>query len=80
MDRRESDTTEQLTYPHNLSVYPEKNIIQKDTCTLMFVAVLLTIAKTWEYPKCPLTDEWIKKICLFYPIINGILQQNITQS
>ena len=65
---KESDTTEQLTQhaydpavPH-LSVYPEKNIIQKDTCTLMFVAVLLTIAKTWEYPKCPLTDEQIRKM------------------
>ena len=36
--------------PH-VSIYPEKNMIQKDTCTPMFVAALLTIAKTWEYPK-----------------------------
>ena len=26
----------------------------------MFIAALLTIAKTWRQPKCPLTDEWIK--------------------
>ena len=26
----------------------------------MFVAALLTIAKTWKQPKCPLTNEWIK--------------------
>ena len=28
----------------------------------MFTAVLFTIAKTWRQPKCPLTDEWIKKM------------------
>ena len=30
-------------------------------CSPMFVAVLFTIAKTWEQPKSPLTDEWIKR-------------------
>ena len=28
----------------------------------MFTAALFTIAKTWKQPKCPLTDEWIKKM------------------
>ena len=28
----------------------------------MFIAALFTIAKTWKQPKCPSTDEWIKKI------------------
>ena len=28
----------------------------------MFIAALLTIVKTCKQPKCPLTDEWIKKI------------------
>ena len=28
----------------------------------MFTAVLFTVAKTWKQPKCPLTDEWIKKM------------------
>ena len=28
----------------------------------MFIAVLFAIAKTWKHLKCPLTDEWIKKI------------------
>jgi len=27
----------------------------------MFIPVLFTAAKTWKQPKCPLTDEWIKK-------------------
>ena len=43
-----------------------KTIIQKDTCTPMFTAALFTIAKTWKQPKCPLTDEWIKKMWYIY--------------
>ena len=27
----------------------------------MFIAALFTIARTWKQPKCPLTEEWIKK-------------------
>ena len=47
-----------------------KTLIQKDTCTLMFIAALFTIAKTWKQPKCPSTDEWIKKMWYIY---NGTL-------
>ena len=43
-----------------LGIYPDKTLIQKYTCTPMFIAALLTIAKTWKQPKCPSTDEWIK--------------------
>ena len=39
-----------------------KTIIQKDTCTPMFTAALFTTAKTRKQPKCPLTDEWVKKM------------------
>ena len=46
-----------------LGIYSEKNMIQKDTCTPMFIAVLFTTAKTWKQPKCPLTEEWIKMLC-----------------
>ena len=44
-----------------LGIYPDKTIIQKDTCIPTFIA-LFTIAKTWEQPNCILTDEWIKKM------------------
>ena len=33
---------------------------------LRFMAVLLTIAKTWKHPKCPSTEEWIKKKWYIY--------------
>ena len=32
----------------------------------MIIAALYTIAKTWKQPKCPLTDEWIKKMWYIY--------------
>ena len=49
-----------------LGIYLDKIIIQRDTCTPMFIAALFTIAKTWKQPKCPLTDEWIKKMWYIY--------------
>ena len=49
-----------------LGMYPEKNMVQKDKCTLMFTAELFTIAKAWQKPKCPSTDEWIKNIWYIY--------------
>ena len=45
-----------------LGLGPEKIIFQNDTCTPIFRAALFTIAKTQNPPKCPLTDEWIKKV------------------
>ena len=49
-----------------LGIYSEKTIIQKDTCTSVFTAALFTIARTWKQPKCPSTDEWIKKMWHIY--------------
>ena len=46
-----------------LGLYPEKNMIWKDICTLMFIA-LFTITRTWKQPKCPLTEEWLSPISI----------------
>ena len=45
-----------------LDIYPEKTMTRKHTCTQMFSAALFTIAETWKQPKCPSTEEWIKKM------------------
>ena len=45
---------------------PCGNQMEKDTCTLMFTAVLFMIARTWKQPRWPLTDEWIKKLWYIY--------------
>ena len=49
-----------------LGIYPEKTIIQKDTCTPMFIVSLFTIARSWKQRKCPSTDQWIKKMWYIY--------------
>ena len=48
------------------TIYHEKTIIQKESRTTMFIAALFTIARTWKQPKCPSTDEWIKKMWHIY--------------
>ena len=49
-----------------LGIHLEKTIIWKDPCTLVFIATLFTIAKTWKQPKCPSTEEWMKKMWYIY--------------
>ena len=49
-----------------LGIYPEETKIENDTHTKMFIAALLTIARTWKQPRCPSADEWIKKLCYIY--------------
>ena len=51
-----------------LGIYPEKTIIQKDTCTPVFTATLFIVAKTWKQPKCPSTEEWIKRMWYIYTV------------
>ena len=44
-----------------LGIYPEETKIEKDTCIPLFIAALFTVAGTWKQPRCPVTDERIKK-------------------
>jgi len=64
----------------NLTIWPsntisdylsekKKTLIQKDTCTPMFIAALCTIGRIWKQHKYAPTDEWIKKmwcVCVYY--------------
>ena len=43
----------------------------------MFIAALFTIAKTWKQPKCPLTDNWLKKMWYIYDGILAIKMNEI---
>ena len=49
----------------NKKVYEETKI-EKDTCTPMFTAILFAMTRTWKQSRCPLTDEWIKKLWYVY--------------
>ena len=55
-----------------------KALTWKNTCIPMFITALFTIAKTWNKPKCPSMDEWMKKwgcvyVCVCVCTHNGVL-------
>jgi hypothetical protein len=51
-----------------LGIYPKEceTGYSRGTCTPMFIEALFTIAKLWKQPRCPTTDEWIKKMWYLY--------------
>ena len=49
-----------------LGIYSEETKIEKDTCTPIFTAALFTIARTWNQPRCPSIDEWVKNLWYIY--------------
>jgi hypothetical protein len=51
-----------------LGIYPKEcnSDYSRDTCTAMFIAMLFIIDKLQKQPKCPTTDEWIKKMWYLY--------------
>ena len=53
-----------------LGIYPKDTgvLSHRGTCTTMFMSALSTITKLWKEPKCPSTDEWIKKLWFIYII------------
>ena len=49
-----------------LGIHTEETRIERDTCAPMFITALFRIARTWKQPRCPLTDEWIRKLWYIY--------------
>ena len=49
-----------------LGIYPEETKIERNTCIPLFIAALFTIARTWNQPRYPLSDKWIKKLWYIY--------------
>jgi hypothetical protein len=53
-----------------LGIHPKEcdSSYYKSTCTPIFTAAPFTIAKLWKQPRCPTTDEWIKKMWYLYTV------------
>ena len=49
-----------------LGIHTKETRIERDRCVPMFIAALFTIARTWKQPRCPLADEWIRKLWYLY--------------
>ena len=61
----------EIELPYNpviplLGIYTEETRIERDVCTLMFIATLFTIARTWKQPRCSSADEWMRKLWNIY--------------
>ena len=64
-----------------LGIYPEETKTEKDTCIPLFIAAVFTIARTWKQPRCPLTDEWIKKLWYIYTMeYCSAIKRNVFES
>ena len=64
-----------------LGIYPEETKIEKDTCIPLYIAALFTIARLWKQPRCPSTDEWIKKLWYIYTMeYYSVIKRNIFES
>jgi hypothetical protein len=56
----------ELPYDLGICLKGCKSGYNKGTCTPMFIVALFTIAKPRKQPRCPTTDEWIKKLWYLY--------------
>ena len=61
----------EIELPYNppiplLIINPEEPRIERDMCSPVFIAALFIIARTWKQPRCPLADEWIRKLWYIY--------------
>ena len=60
-----------------LGIHQDKTITQGDACSPTFTAALLTTAKTWTQPKCPLTHEWMNKTwCTYTTEYHSAIKKN----
>ena len=60
----------ELPYNPLLGIHTEETRIERNTCTPMFIAALFTIARTWKQTRCPLADDWIRKLLYIYTMEN----------
>ena len=64
-----------------IGVYTEETRIERDTCTPMFIAALFTIDRTWEQPRCPSADKWIRKLQYIYTMeYYSAIKKNVFES
>ena len=64
-----------------LDTYPKETKIERDTRISLFIASLFTISRTWKQPRCPLTDEWVKKLwCIYTMEFYSAIKRNTFES
>ena len=49
-----------------LGIHTKETKIERDMCTPVFITALFTVVRTWKQSRCPLADEWIRKLWFIY--------------
>ena len=71
----------ELPYDPLLGIHTEETRIERDTWTPMFITALFIIARTWNQPRCPSADEWIRKLWYIYTMeYSSAIKKNTFES
>ena len=66
---------------HCWRIHTEYTIIERNTCTPVFITALFTIGKTWKQPRCPLADKRIRKLWYIYTMeYHSAIKRNTFES
>ena len=57
-----------------LGIHTKEARIERNTCTPVLITALFTIARTWKQPRCPLADEWIRKLWYIYTMKSVLMR------
>ena len=63
-----------------LGIHIKETRIERDTCTPKLIAVLCIIARTWKQPRCPMADEWMRKLWFIYTMEYYSIKKNAFES
>ena len=64
-----------------LGINTKETRSERDMCTPMFIAALFIIARIWKQPRCPSTDEWIRKLWYIYTMeYYSVIKKNSFES
>ena len=64
-----------------LGIHTEETRRERDTCTPIFITALFIIARTWKQPRCPLADDWIRKLwCIYTMEYYSAIKKNTFES
>ena len=64
-----------------LGIHTKETRIERDTGTPMFIVALFTTDRTWKQPRCPSTDEWIRKLwCIYTMEYYSAIKKNTCES
>ena len=64
-----------------LGIHTRETRMERDTCTPVFITALFTIASTWKQLRCPLADEWIRKLwCIYTMEYYSAIKKNAFES